>query len=123
MFEALIVLVGVGALALFGLVVPLLPAEWVVEAGWRCTLAGLALGVPTGFWYHVRLRAVLAAHGGLEPRWWLRPATLHPRLPAGERPRVLRWFYAGGLGFVLCALGCLLVGAGVVLEGLRAGVF
>lgn len=119
----LLVLLSVGVLALVGVVVPLLPAEWVVQAGWLCTAAGLMVGVPTGFWYHVKLRACLKRGDRLEERWWLRPSSLHCRLEPEERPSVLVWFALGGAGFVVTVAGCILIGAGVVLQGLRAGVF
>ena len=123
MIEALIVLLGVGLLSALGLVGPLLPSEWVIRAGWLCAVSGLLLGVPTGFWYHVRLRASLLRKGRLARRWWLRPSSLHDRLDPGDRPAVMLWFTLGGAGFLVTILGCLLVGAGVVLEGIRAGVF
>lgn len=123
MIETLLVLLGVGLAALLGLVAPLVPSEWLVRAGWSCTAAGLALGVPTGLWYHLRLRAFLRGDARLPRGWWLRPASLHERLRPEERAPVLRWFRLGGAGFGLAVVGCALIGGGVVLEGLRAGVF
>ncbi len=123
MIEALLVLFGVGLLSALGLVAPLLASEWVIQAGWLCALAGLLLGVPTGFWYHVRLRASLLRSGRLARHWWLRPSSLHDRLDPEDRPAVMLWFTLGGAGFLVTVLGCVLVGAGVVLEGIRAGVF
>lgn len=119
MIEALLVLGAVLALAALGLLGPLVPTAWWLAGGVACTAFGLALGVPTGFWYHVRLRACLRARGELPPRWWLRPVALHGRLRAAERPEVLRWFFAGGVGFVLTLAGCGLVVLGVVLEAVR----
>lgn len=120
--EALAVLFGVALLAVAALAAPLVAAESVVAAGVLCAGAGLLVGVPTGLWYHVKLRACLRAQGPVPPRWWLRPVALHRRLAPEERPGVLLWFYAGGGGFALSILGCLLVVAGVLLEGFRAGV-
>jgi hypothetical protein len=120
--EALAVLAGVCLLSLAALVLPLVPAEWILTGGAVCTGAGLLLGVPTGFWYHVRLRACLRRRGSLPRRWWLRPVGLHGRLAPEERGLVLPWFYLGGAGFVLTVAGCLGVGAGVVLAAFRAGV-
>jgi hypothetical protein len=68
--------------------------------------AGLAFGVPTGLLYHVLLHQALAANGRLPARWWLRPTSLHDRLPAGERPRILLWCQLGALGCVVAFVGC-----------------
>ncbi len=121
--EALLVVGGVALLAAVSLVGPLLPATWLLAAGAACTGAGMLLGVPTGLWYHVRLRACLAPRGELPERWWLRPAALHGRLRPDERDGVLVWFYIGGAGFASCVLGCGLVLVGALVEAHRAGVF
>ena len=123
MIEALLVFVGVVLLVATALVVQLVPAEWLVQAGWVCTAAGLLLGVPTGFWYHVRLRRCLRRAGELPAGWWLRPVAHHGRLAPEEQPGVLAWFFAGGVGFGLTVLGCFGVGAGVLLQAWRAGLF
>jgi hypothetical protein len=123
MVESLLVLAAVACLAFLGLVAPLVPAAWWVEAGWICTAVGLLVGAPTGFWYHVKLRAILRQGGRPPPRWWLHPVAHHGRLAPEERPSVMLWFRLGGLGFAVAVLGCALVGGGVLLEGLRAGVF
>jgi hypothetical protein len=120
--EALLVLFGVLLLGGAGLLAPLLPAQTVVVAGVACAAAGLLVGVPTGLWYHVKLHACLRGQGRLPARWWVRPVALHRRLTPEQRPAVLLWFYAGGAGFALSVLGCLLVVVGVLLEGFRAGV-
>lgn len=122
MLETVLVLAGVALLALLGLALPVLPAAWWIQTGALCTAAGLVLGVPTGLVYHVALARALRGGDGLPARWWLRPVALHPRLREADRLRVLPWFWAGGAGFLLCALGCALVVLGVVVEGLRAGV-
>jgi hypothetical protein len=122
MIETLLVFIGVAVLTAGALVVHLVPAEWVVQAGWACTVVGLLLGVPTGFWYHVKLRAYLQRTGELPAGWWLRPVAHHGRLDPEEQPGVLVWFFAGGVGFVLTVLGCVGVAAGVLLQAWRAGV-
>ena len=122
MLEALLVFLVVGGLAAAGLVLPQLPSHLVVAAGWAAIWAGLAVGVPTGFWYHVRLRACLRARGVLPKRWWLRPSAHHERLTDQERPGVLVWFVVGGAGFVLALAGCGAVVLGVLLEAARAGL-
>jgi hypothetical protein len=123
MIEGLLVLLIVGLLAAGGLVVSFVPVEWLIQAGWLCTAAGLALGLPTGLWYHVRLRASLLPSGELPRRWWLHPTPLHARLRPDERPAVMLWFYLGAAGCAVSILGCVAVGASVVLAGFRAGVF
>jgi hypothetical protein len=35
----------------------------------------------------------------------------------------MRWFVAGGAGFVVTIVGCLVVAAGVMIAGFHAGVF
>ena len=117
------VLTAVVALGVAGLVLPFLPAAGMVTAGISCAAFGLLLGVPTGFWYHLKLHACLSPRGQLPRGWWLRPVALHDRLAPAERPVVLLWFYLGGAGFMLSVLGCGLVIFGVFLEGFRAGVF
>lgn len=119
MIEALIVLVAVGGIGSLAALAPIVPFELWLTAGAGCTGAGLLLGVPTGFWYHVRLRARLTPRGLLPPRWWLHPVALHVHLTPSERAGVLRWFIAGGVGFALCAIGITLVVAGVAIEWLR----
>jgi hypothetical protein len=89
-------------------------------AGAACAGAGLVVGVPTGFWYHVRLRACLSGREELPARWWVRPVALHSRLQDDERSGVLRWFYVGGLGFLMTVLGCALVVVGVAVGAVRA---
>ena len=39
----------------------------------------------------------------------------------GERRAVLPWFYVGGVGFVVTALGCGVVGVGLLMVGFAAG--
>jgi len=117
------VLAAVLVLGAAGVALPLLASASVVAAGVSCAGAGLLIGVPTGFWYHVKLHACLRSRGPLPQRWWLRPVALHAQLAPDERPGVLLWFYAGGAGFLLSVLGCALVIAGVLLEGYRIGVF
>ena len=123
MTEAFIVVALVALLAGVGLVGPLLSPALVVDAGIALVVLGALFGVPTGLWYHVRLRAALARAGLVPARWWLRPLDHHDRVPEPELPGVLFWFYLGGSGFGVIVLGCLAIAAGVILEARRAGVF
>ena len=91
------------------------PIQWVLNAAILFLGVGFALGVPTGFWYHVALGRALRPRDQLPARWWLRPTALHGYLLPAERVGVLRWFYAGGIGFVLTAIGCIVL-AGVALR-------
>ena len=77
------------------------------------TAVGLAFGVATGFWYHVALARALSPMNALTPRWWLRPVPLHERLDAAGRQRVLPWFYAGAVGFVVTVAGMALIALGI----------
>ena len=77
------------------------------------TAVGLAFGVATGFWYHVALARALSPMNALTPRWWLRPVPLHERLDASGRERVLPWFYAGAVGFVVTIAGMALIALGI----------
>jgi hypothetical protein len=115
MLEGLVVVAAVAVLAVTGLVVAFVPWPALLAAGAWTTLAGLALGVPTGFWYHVALRRVLATAGPVPRRWWLRPTDHHGVLDAATRRGVMRWFYAGGLGFVFTVVGLVLSAAGLLL--------
>lgn len=86
--------------------------ETVLGAGLWMTLLGLVGGVPAGLWYHVRLYRSLS--GAAPRRWWWRPTTLHGRLGAADRRRVMPWFYLGAAGFLLALAGCVLVAIGVL---------
>ncbi len=119
MVETLIALCSLVVLLLLGWLGPLVPLEWILWAGVVCTTLGMAIGVPTGVWYHVKLYAALRPRGALPERWWLHPVALHDRLDPEDRPQVLRWFYTGGVGFVVTALGCGLVMLAVALAALR----
>jgi len=123
MLEALAVVAFVALLGGAGVVVPLVPAQWFVDAGTQAIALGMLFGVPTGLWYHVRLARSLGRAGRLPSRWWLQPVGLHDQIPPADRGGVLRCFYLGGIGFLLTALGCVGVVMGVLLEGWRAGVF
>ena len=106
MVESAIVVLVVGLLASIALA----PMPVVLGGAAALLAFGFALGVPTGLWYHVALGRALRSREPLPPRWWLRPTALHEKLQPDERRSVLRWFYAGGIGFVFTALGCVVLG-------------
>jgi hypothetical protein len=108
-FELLIVLALVAGVGLVAVV----PWSWLLVAGAVTTGAGLAFGVATGLWYHIALARALLAVRALTPRWWLRPVSLHERLDAAGRRRVMPWFRAGAAGFAVTVAGMALVALGV----------
>lgn len=105
MIETLLVLVVVALLSAGAWA----PVSWILAGAAGLLGLGLVIGVPTGLWYHVALRRALLSHGDLPPHWWLRPTAYHDRLTDDERPAVLPWFYAGGVGFVFTALSCVVL--------------
>ena len=115
MSETLLVVALVVLLAGGGLLLPQLPWSAVLQLGVLGVALGLGLGIPTSLVYHVKLARVLGARGELPSRWWLSPTRLHRRLRGAERRAVLRWFYAGGAGFVLTLAGCAAAFVGALL--------
>jgi len=115
MVELLIVLT-----LIVGLVAATLVA-WtsLLTAGVLATGVGLVLGVPTGFWYHVVLAKALVVAKASTPRWWLRPADFHERLDEASRRRVMPWFYAGAVGFVVTVVGLGLFALGIAVAYFR----
>ena len=120
MVETLVVFGIVGFLAVAGLILPLVPPDLVLDAGFVLIAIGMGFGVPTGFWYHVKLRAALVRVDALVERWWLKPLDHHGLVDPFDRPGMMRWCIAGGIGFGITILGCLGVALGVVLQGLAA---
>jgi hypothetical protein len=97
----------------------LTPWESLYYSGIGLTVAGFAIGVPTGFIYHVRLYQTLHPRGELPKGWFWRPLQYNARLRPEERRRVLSWCYIGGAGFALICLGLLTMTAGVSMALLR----
>ena len=114
--ETLIVVLLVVVLVAGGAAAVSLSWQTVAFAGVACLAAGAVLGIPTGFYYHVKLHALLAPRGLLPRRWWVSPVRYHRHLDPAQRPQVMRWFYAGGVGFVLMMLGCAITFFGVLLS-------
>ena len=105
MLELLLVLGGIVGVGVIGLVSLVITPELMVQLGLWALAAGLLIGLPTGFWYHVALYRQLSIRMTLAPRWWLAPVGLHPLLSSGEYRRVRPWFVLGALGFLLCLVG------------------
>ena len=106
MLEVALVLASLAALSGGVWAWTALAPDALLAAGLWAVVAGLAFGLPTGLVYHVELRRVLAAHGVLPRRWWLRPISLHPLLPPEDSFRVLAWCRLGALGCAVAFLGC-----------------
>ena len=95
------------------------PWETLYYGGIWVAVAGFAVGVPTGFIYHVRLFQVLRPREELPPGWYWRPLRFNSLLRREERPSVMAWCYIGGLGFVVICLGLLMMGTGVAMAVIR----
>ncbi len=90
----------------------------LTELGLFILAAGIIEGIPAGLYYHVILYRLLHHRGHLPPRWWLSPFQYHVHLTETEGRRVRRWFFLGGIGFLLCIIGGLMA-----LSGLVSGTF
>ena len=115
MVEIALVVAAVGIAALVGVIGPIVTPGLVVAIGLGTLLLGLAVGVPTGVWYHVMVYRCVSAKMALPRRWWLAPAALHRHLSPVEARRISPWNRIGGAGFVLCVLGGLAAIAGLLL--------
>ena len=79
---------------------------------------GLAVGLPAGIGYHLKLARALADNA---PSWRVlivAPTSLHPQLVSTVEPQiraaVMRWFYLGAAGFSIVMLGVLLMIAALI---------
>ena len=113
---ALVGLVTAGTIALIGHAIT---SQAAVAIGLVAITLGLAVGLTTGFWYHVMLYRILSARMRLPSRWWLSPSRLHQHLTSGEWHRITPWYRLGGIGFVLCVAGGAAAIAGSLLLGQR----
>lgn len=105
MIELLLVVGGLVAVGLIGLVSLVVTPQIMIVVGLWVLAAGLILGIPTGLWYHIALYRQLAPRMPLPTRWWRKPVELHQQLTPEEFGRVMPWFVAGAVGFVLCCVG------------------
>ena len=97
----------------------LIPWTAMLVVGAVTLAAGLVFGVATGFWYHVELARGVSAKTTLPARWWLRPVELHEWLDPASHRRVMPWFYAGAVGFVITVVGLVLIALGLAGGALR----
>jgi hypothetical protein len=100
----LVGLVGGPALVAFA------PADVTFGAGLALVALGMAIGVPAGAYYHVRLYRALKPTG----LWWLHPIPLHKELKPADRPGVMRWMRVGAVMFGVIIVGLALATVGVV---------
>jgi hypothetical protein len=112
MLETVLALASVAVLSGGAWAWTALAPDALLAAGLWAVAAGLGFGLPTGLAYHVALRRSLAARGLLPRRWWLRPISLHPLLPAEDSVRVLLWCRLGALGCGVAFVGCAIFGLG-----------
>jgi hypothetical protein len=114
MAELRIVACLLGALLAMPVLVTWLPWEATFGIGVALVALGMAIGVPAGALYHVRLYRLVRPTGA----WWLRPTALHPRLDDADRSRVMGAFKIGAAGFVIAIVGCALVALGAFRSAL-----
>jgi hypothetical protein len=90
-------------------------ASWEVTFGVGLSLVvlGMAVGVPAGAYYHLRLWRALKPTG----LWWLHPIPLNRQLQPADRGPVLRWMRIGAVMFGVIIIGLVLTVVGVVRAG------
>jgi len=110
-----LVALAVAAVGLVGALVTVLTPSVITVLALATMCFGLALGVPTGLWYHVALYRVVAPKVSLSRTWWMAPSELHRHLTEAERRRIFRWYRLGGVGFVLSVVGGLAAIGGLLL--------
>jgi len=115
MLEVTLVLAAVLALGLAVLLASVLTAPAMIMVAIGALLLGLAVGVPTGFWYHVLLYRIVSARVPVPRKWWLSPSALHVHLTDADRRRIWLWYRLGGIGFVLSVVGGLAAIAGLLM--------
>jgi len=96
-----------------------LAASTLTEMGLIILTVGIIEGLPTGLYYHVILFRLLHPRGLLQPGWWISPVQYHVHLSDEEGRGVRRWFFLGGLGFLLCIAGGILALSGMVFGTVR----
>jgi hypothetical protein len=116
MLEITLVLIAVAAVGVVGFLTTIFSSHLLTAMGFGTLLLGLALGVPTGFWYHVILYQFVSTRIPLPRRWWLSPSDLHRHLTDAEQRRIKPWYRIGGVGFVLSVAGGLAAIVGLLTE-------
>jgi len=88
--------------------------ESLFVVGILMIVAGMVVGVPTGFVYHVQLYRTLRVKNKIAKGWVWRPFEYHKHLDRGEWRRVMPWAIAGGLGFFVIVIGQALLAAALI---------
>ena len=115
MLETTLVLGAVAAVGLAVLLATVFTAPVMIMLALGVLVAGLVVGVPTGFWYHVVLYRIVSARIAVPRTWWLSPSALHVHLTDAEQRRIRPWYRLGGIGFVLSVVGGLAAIAGLLM--------
>ena len=133
MHEIVFLLVALTAIGLLGYLVTIITPQLFSTIGLFMLLAGLAEGIPTGFWYHVVLRRILVERGHLPhqshpptpgapgrapSRWWIHPTRFHAQLTPEEYRRIRLWFVLGGIGYAIAVTGGLAAIIGLLIQRL-----
>jgi len=113
--ETTLVLGAVAAVGLVVLLATVFTAPVMIMLALGVLVAGLVVGVPTGFWYHVVLYRIVSARIAVPRTWWLSPSALHVHLTDAEQRRIRPWYRLGGIGFVLSVVGGLAAIAGLLM--------
>jgi hypothetical protein len=113
MREFLIAAAMIAALVVMAL---LFLIQWESLFYWGSVLvaAGMIVGVPTGFVYHVQLYKALHRKDRLARGWIWKPFEHHVHLDRRDRLAVMPWAIVGGLGFFIVVIGQVLVAAAII---------
>jgi hypothetical protein len=114
MTETLVVFGVVGLLVLLGTLAVSVSVEVLVLSGAACMALGLALGVPAGLLYHLKLYRYLAKRGKVSRSFLWHPTRYHAALEPEELRRVMPSFITGALCFGLILLGSVIFMLGFV---------
>lgn len=118
MLEISILLAALLGIGLLGYLITIITPHVFHNIGLVMLVAGLAEGLPTGFWYHVVLRRILIERGPLPRRWWIHPTRHHAQLTPEEHRRIRLWFVLGGIGYAVAVSGGLAAIVGLLIERL-----
>ena len=111
--------VAITLLLLLMALVLTLPPDTVMLGGRDVMLAAGLTGIPIEVVYFAALGVALARRSVLPAGWYWRSFDHHHLLLGRERWIVLPWFYAGAVAFVICMLGIVVAGTGLVAIALR----